>query len=145
MKQAKLIDENGYVVAVFIPNKDYTHAISGTMYEVVSWELNDEPMDVNFFANVSVKWDGCSHFYFYGSDYRKGLVPYVYEEKGNDKEKDGYYHICGFDSYLTHMKIMCFAYELMIRQLGTNSTNGDEYEQLKKLNLLDGCEIKIYD
>lgn len=70
--------------------------IDGTAYIVNSWTTDDNGNEIvyerNFFANFSIKFDGCSHFYFTG------------EEGGDDTSS--YYHICGKSSYMNHLTTM---------------------------------------
>jgi hypothetical protein len=134
--RAELIDNQGDVIAIFERDKNYKASIAGTIKKAIAWNDDGSPYETEFFANVSVKWDGCSHFWFCGEDY-------------NDKStdiRDAYYHICGIDSYIDFMRILVFVYEIMVKHVGYNNIlEKEEYEELKKLNLLDGYTIKYYE
>ena len=136
IKKAELIDNQGNVIATYEQNKNYELSISGTIKQTVSWNDDGSPYETEFFADISVKWDGCSHFWFYGQDCGDKT----------DNEIDGYYHICGVDSYIDFMRILVSAYEIMVKHVGYEKIlEKEEYEELKKLNLLDGYTIKYYE
>lgn len=63
---------------------------------------NDEVSNWEFVAHVSLKWDSCTHWYFYGEDY-DGEYP---------KHIDAYYHLCGSEYFLKHIIIMCFGWKV---------------------------------
>lgn len=122
---------------MFYPDENYkvyTHAIAGSIYEVISW-MDGVPFEMMFVCEFTVKWDGCSHYYFYGEDFEQ-----------DDKEiedKDSYYHLCGVHSYLTFMRALVFAYALMIKKVGIDQIlENDEINELKKLKLLEGYEAR---
>ncbi|WPS85283.1 hypothetical protein SMD22_01260 (plasmid) [Brevibacillus halotolerans] len=135
----KLLDPMKRVVAIFIPDErdaEYTSSLCGEIYEVISWDMDGTPNEFDFHSHFSIKWDGSSHFWFYGNEYTK--------EKGMEPQLEAYYHICGASSFLQHMRLMVFAYELMIRKLGENKVFDNElkdYEHLKTLGLLKDYEI----
>lgn len=52
--------------------------------------FNKKNQYVEFLTSFYIKWDGCSHFYFTGE----------YSLQKNEKDIDGYYHICGAYSYI---------------------------------------------
>lgn len=96
-----LIDNENYVLAKFVFDQiDY---FSGTCYQCVSWECNEHntPAEWYFHSKVSSKFDGCSHWGFYGEDY----------DSAKD-EIDGYYHLCGNYSFNNHIRLMCFVWKL---------------------------------
>src|SRR5690606_5864663 len=135
MKKAILKDEDGYVKAIFQLENIYEFAVSGTVKRVFSWEIGGEPLEDELFAELSVKWDGCSHFWFYGEDYKKEL-----------NNKDGYYHICGISDYLGFLRTMHFAYEIMVNHVGINKIDEkEELEELRELGLLDGYTIEYIE
>ena len=136
MRFAELIDlETNHVIATYTQTKNYDVSLYGEVKIVNSWEENGKPNETGFFADVTVKWDGCSHFYFYGEDYTK-----------ENEEKDSYYHICGVPYYIKFMRVLTFIYELMVKHVGYERIlEKEEYEELKQLNLLEDFEIKYYE
>ncbi|WCK57081.1 hypothetical protein PP175_28240 (plasmid) [Aneurinibacillus sp. Ricciae_BoGa-3] len=56
-----------------------------------------------------------------------------------------YYHLCGTDSYLSFMRNMQFAYEVMLQVVGESVLEEElkDYEKIKQLNLLKGFEIRF--
>lgn len=134
VKSAKLIDnENDYVIATYEQTEDYEMSADGVIQEAVSWDGDSgEPCEIKFFAGVMVKWDGCSHINFYGEDY-------IDKDSG---DKDSYYHLCGVGSYINFMRLLVFAYEIMVEHVGYEKVlEKEEYEELKQLNLLKGYSI----
>ena len=136
LKSAELIDlKNNHIIATYIQTDNYEVSLSGIVHIANSWEENGKPYETEFFADVIVKWDGCSHFYFYGEDYTK-----------ENEEKDSYYHICGVPYYIKFMRVMAFIYELMVNHVGYERIlEKEEYDELKQLKLLDGFEIRYYE
>lgn len=114
---------------IFRPSENdfkYTHASDGKLYEVISWSEDNEPRELDFLVEGSVKWDGCSHFWFTGSD---------------EGDKDSYYHLCGVGSYLNFMRGLSFLYEIMIEKIGDKFLEKDEIVKLRELKLLEGYEV----
>ncbi len=135
MKKAILKDKDGYIQVVFELENIYQSAVSGTIKRTISWSIDKEPLEDEFFAELSVKWDGCSHFWFYGEDYIKEF-----------NNKDGYYHICGIGGYFNFLRTMHFAYEVMVDHVGINKIDErEELEDLRKLGLLDGYTIEYIE
>ena len=52
-------------------------------------------LEVEPYLKCSIKWDGCSHFWF-----------------GDEGEKDGYLHICGHGDFSQHVMLMSHLYSL---------------------------------
>ncbi|OME54017.1 hypothetical protein BSK59_15665 [Paenibacillus odorifer] len=127
------------VSAIFIPDDSDAQnesGISGYIYEVVSWIADDTPWEIDFYCHFLIKWDGCSHFRFYGEDYTI--------TNGMESRMEAYYHLCGASSFIQHMRLMAFAYELKVVKCGMSKTlNGEEkdYEAIKALGLLNGYTI----
>jgi hypothetical protein len=94
--ESRLID-NGRIIAIYKIDK-YPMNIDGKIYKITDWGKNNNPTDMEFFANAWVKWDNCSHFNFYGQDYKYG-----------EEEKNSYYHICGPKEYIEFSSILYFA------------------------------------
>ena len=122
--------------------------LEGRCYEAYSWEMDNTPYEYSFVADVYCKWDACTHWRFYGEDYKP-------DAEIDEKEQDSYYHLCGGGSFRNHIRAMCFVWKLaeqiIAKDPWTNSNNTakyvhDEYydhESIKKLIdlVLDGYEI----
>lgn len=111
----------------------YDYSVAGVAFIPCSWsgETNDV-MDKEFFATYSVKLDGCSHFWFSGQDYYEG------------KEKEyPYYHICGTEGYLNHIRMMQFILEVAANHLGEKffDMELDDLNEMRKLGLLNEYTI----
>lgn len=140
MKIFKLINKkSNQCELIFVPVRDneFTHSLSGML--LATWgNYIATDIDFDFIADVLIKWDGCSHFSFFGEDYI-----------GDTKDENtcnGYYHICGFNSYIRHFRSMVFAWQLAINKLGDKFDKNyeiPEYEEFKEhIDLLDDYEIK---
>lgn len=126
--RAELIDmeDGARIIAYYNRKNDYPLSADGEIHIVTAWNLDDSPYHTDFFAEMFVKWDGCSHFYFYGDDYL------------NTKKADSYYHICGAYDLVNHMRMLVFAYEVMVEHVGySNVLEIGELEELRKLNLIN--------
>lgn len=130
VNKAMLRDEEGKIIAIYEKDEiSYDLATSGTIKRVFSWDMSENPLESEFFAELSVKWDGCSHFWFKGEDYNSG-------------DKDSYYHICGVYSYIDFMRTMVFAYEIMVKHVGEDRIDErTELKHLRALGLLEDCEL----
>lgn len=140
MKIFKLINnKTDECELIFVPvrDEDFTCALNGMLLEATSWGSDLTDSDFDFIADLSIKWDGCSHFRFFEQDCTGDT---------EDENCDSYYHICGFDSYIKHFRSMVFAWQLAINKLGdTFDSNYElpEYEEFKKhIDLLNGYEIE---
>jgi hypothetical protein len=131
VKKAILKGPTGCIIAFYEQKDQYKLSTSGEIRQYISWDMDGTPYESEFFADVNVKWDGCSHFRFHGEDF--------------PNDKDSYYHICGIHSYIDFMRMFVFAYEVMVEHVGIEQMDEkEEYRQLQKLNLLDGYTIE-YD
>ncbi len=103
MKIFYLKDNQDYIVSKFeMPEDDI---FSGFAYDCISWDgETKKPLDWKFHSEVYAKWDGCSHWRFYGEDYN------VKEDKCNNEGVDSYYHICS--SFEGFIRTMCFIWKL---------------------------------
>lgn len=142
MKVIELINsktEMSEILFVPVREEDFKYSLNGILLEVTGWGSirEQEPCDANFIAEVGVKWDGCSHWRFFGEDYMN--------DTEHEDDIDGYYHICGFDSYISFMRGMVFAYQLAIDKVESFDKQFEipVYEKFKNsLNLLEGYEVK---
>jgi hypothetical protein len=104
MNKAYLKDKDDNIVYIF--TQDSNH-FSGKIERVTGWytDENGEVAETDFFAELGIKWDGCSHWWFKGQDFEK------------DDDQDSYYHICGMDEYIMFIVGMLFAFKLAIQYL----------------------------
>lgn len=96
-----LVDSNDFVESKFVLERE--EIIRGNLYTAICNHL-DEPFDKQvdewaFFAELRIKWDGCSSWGFYGADYCLG-------------DNDSSYHLCGFYCYEIFFRAMCFAWKI---------------------------------
>ena len=104
MQTYYLRDNEGYKIAKFeIEDDERPVYLEGDVYEAVAWECTDskEPIEWAYHSGVSIKFDGCSHWYFSGEDYQ-----------GKSEEVDAYYHLCGTEQIKAHIVVMCFVWEI---------------------------------
>lgn len=99
----KLIDSRGYVVSWIEFTDDYC---TGVCYEPFSWNP-DKPGDhrhceSSYVCDFYCKPDGCTHWWFRGEDYDSKIT----------KEFDSYYHLCGTDTFMQHIRSMCFVWKV---------------------------------
>ena len=120
---AKLVRDK-HEIALFNYTKE-SNRVEGTVETAISWSIDcGAALDTKHFADVTVKWDGCSHFEFNGQD------------------GDGcYYHICGISNYLLYIKVMAFIYEVMTKEI-ENYDEVKEFSEFKKLGILSDCIIE---
>lgn len=95
----------------------------------------------SYVADVYCKWDGCTHWRFYGEDHYPGSTSNI----------DPYYHLCGGYSFMDHITAMCFVWKLAetinanIYHTSAHKVHKsyNDHERIKKLieTVLDGYEI----
>jgi hypothetical protein len=118
--ESRLID-NGLIVAIW-KIKEYPMNIDGKIYRVTEWGQNNNPIGFEFFADVCVKWDNCSHFRFFGQDYKDDI-----KLDDEENEKDSYYHICGCRDYIEFSSILYFA-NLTMSMINEKTNTFYDYE-----------------
>lgn len=128
----RLIDEDNLCTHEFRISKSDEHYIEGSLYSIIGTTLDNEPCDYEFITDTYIKWDACSHFWFYGEDYDKP----VDEE---EFEKDSYYHICGGANYLEFIRGIAFIYKLAKENI--NKCDKSEFENEEVLKLIENCKI----
>ena len=123
----RLLDSHSYPIFEF-RRKDDDSLLKGTLYWIIGWKEKRQPIEYDFIADIIIKWDLYGHWNFFGYDYGE-----------DDEEIDGYYYICGGESYIEFMQGIAFVCELAMMVI----SNFDEKEitKVRKLNLLDGCTI----
>lgn len=135
-KIAYLKDPFGTIISIFemIPTPaDKPLSVHGVLRSVYEWDLDGAPSQSHLFANVTIKWDGCSHFFFRG------------EDSTCDADADSYYHVCGVETYVHHMATMAFAYKAF-RDVISDSHNmlNDYGKKMEKmvLTFLEGYTLE---
>lgn len=138
--------ETGYIETTIVIEKADYYSVDATCYQAYSWYGDDHmPCEYHYVAGAYCKWDGCTHWYFYGEDYDPEI---------EESEKDSYYHLCGPRRFTDHIRAMCFMWkvvsDVMTELAGdrysdykTVQSNYFECEDTKKLvdMMLDGYEI----
>lgn len=99
-----LRNDNGYTVSK-IEVTDNDRCLIGNCYQAVSWSTDKTPLDWHFVTGVYCKFDGCTHWNFFGEDYD----PEIY---GQGDKIDAYYHICGPECFIEHIRNMCFVWKV---------------------------------
>lgn len=140
MKTYYLKDEDGCIISKF--EMTSKNCFEGKAYECISWNgETNKPIDWHFHSEVYAKWDGCSHWWFYGEDYNPETNEY------NHDGTDSYYHICS--SFENFIRIMCFIWKLAgnyhitdLKQRNILTEYTLEEYNLKIIDfMLDGYEI----
>ena len=99
-----LKSKNGYIVSSFeVINKTKANLI-GICRNVTGWDSEtQEPCDYEYFAEINLKWDACTHWWFKGEDYTDDI---------ENCETEAYYHLCGSESFVQYIRAMCFVWKL---------------------------------
>ena len=131
MIKAELINKKtGDVVAIVRQTEDWARSLGGVLTIPYSWN-SDGYCEESFLASFSIKWDGCSHFYYYGEDYLE------------EQEADSYYHECGLNSYYMQFIAKLFAFEVARHYMkDIEYMDDDLYVGIDKINILDSYDIK---
>jgi hypothetical protein len=131
MLKAELIDDTGKVIVVVRQSKEYEYAFGGIISIPSSWSLYDDSYGEEFFADFSIKWDGCSHFWYNGTNY-----PY-------DDELYPYYHECGLNSIYKYFIAKLFAWEVAKYYLRDKADLDDDlYIKVPKINVLEKYTVR---
>lgn len=137
MIKAELIDKRGYPIAIIRQVHDWTHSFGGFITLTTSWNVStNEVEDEYFLATCSIKWDGCSHFWYNGQDYL------------SDEELYPYYHECGLNEYYKVFIAKLFAFEVAKHYMKDTveniekHMNDDLYNTIDRVNILDFYTIK---
>ena len=140
MKIYRLIDNNEMVTHELRVDDEQTNKyyLYGDVYKIIGGEnilIEGKPVpeedeyDYEFVASFSIKWDMCSHWYFYGEDYNNG-------------DCDSYYHLCGASSYIEFMQAIAFATEVAKMNFELADDMEKEFNDITKLKLLEDCRIE---
>lgn len=107
-------NDNNRIIAKIEFTDDYC---TGKCFEAYSWSLDGTPWDYHFVADFYCKWDGCTHWWFKGEDYDENISDSL----------DSYYHLCGAESFVSHVRMMCFAWKVSCMNL----IRDEHYKNLK--------------
>lgn len=97
-----VIDKNGYVNFLLKVTEKTDYYISFEVYDVIAWGEDKDtgkytiPSNVELYLTATIKWDGCSHFWF-GEE--------------EDGKQDGYINVCGKHCFEEHIMLMRELYE----------------------------------
>ena len=133
-----LIGPDGYVVSKFEPTGVNGASINGNVYVATAWGVDSiarGAVEYEFLAYVYCKFDSCTHWWFNGEDYDVELKT----------EKNSYYHLCGSNSFVTHIRTMCFIWRLAPKIMKAVEPNNDwtsEYRDYKIANELVDLMLK---
>lgn len=114
---------DNYVAAEFRVDESSEASVSGRCHIPYEWDMDGNPTDSEYLADVYCKWDSCTHWYFRGEDY------------GDTANLDGYYHICGETTLLEHIRAMCFVWQVaadLFREHHGEDYDPDYYENVSK-------------
>ena len=133
-----LVDSTRFTIEVesnYQYNDEYENS-SDWYYVNITIKDNEsycEDGDKLFLAHAYIKWDGCTHWNFYGED-----------SKGEQEKADSYYHLCGSHTFMTFIYAMIAGIKVakqIVRMLPDEDFNDDEY--MKFEGLFDKyCSIK---
>ena len=130
-----LIDSADYPVARFMVEEAEKCYVSGDCFVPYSWCNDKTIFEEYFFADMTCKWDGCTHWMFRGEDYNSET----------DQNEDCYYHICGEHYFQRHIRTMCFVWKIVSDIMESRvKDNYFEDETTRKLVdlMLEGYTIK---
>jgi len=95
--QQFVVDEEGLAQFLLKITEETDYCICFEVYEVSAWKEDPKtkrytvPCDVELYLTATIKWDGCSHFWF-GEE--------------EDGKQDGYIHLCGKCCFDKHVKLI---------------------------------------
>ena len=136
MLKAELIDKTGTIIATVRQTETWTHNFGGFISIPNSWSMDNTVYEEDFLLSCSIKWDGCSHFWYKGQDYL------------SDEEIYPYYHECGLNYYYKHFIAKLFAFEVAKHYMKAHVKNIEEnmdddlYNTIDRINILDFYTIK---
>lgn len=103
-----LKNQDGLIVSK-IEATDIARCLMGNCYSASSWSKTNGSdyytIAWEFVAEVYCKFDGCTHWYFFGEGYDP-------ESRTNDDDIDAYYHLCGPETFIEHIRNMCFIWKV---------------------------------
>lgn len=132
--------ETGYIDAIFEITRAGSASLDGILKEVTCWDSDDKtPIEYDFIADIYFKWDSCTHWWFRGEDY-------IYT--GDDTTKgdiDGYYHLCGPQCFMSHIRNMCFAWKVAGELLADPRETGDHLNEYDPKYIKELTELMLKD
>ena len=87
-----LVSRGGYIEFQIRVTEKGDHFINADIFEVISWRMDNEPLETELYCKAYMKWDGCCHVWFG-------------EEAETNKPNDCL-HICGVRSWKGHVAMM---------------------------------------
>lgn len=119
-----LKDKDNGAIYSKIEVTDVDRCLIGKCYSAYS--LSDYSMlgvlGWNFVADVCCKFDGCTHWHFFGERYDPET-----DAATHDNEIDAYYHICGPECFIEHIRNMCFIWKVAEMALIDSYDNYDNH------------------
>ncbi len=85
-------------------------SIKGEVHEVTAWEGDMEPAEFELYLTFYMKWDACCHITFGDRS----------EPAAGQPTQDGYLHLCGPDSWESHIWLMAELYRWAERAIPIN-------------------------
>lgn len=98
-RKSLLRDSEGNISFLIKIEENVDYGMFFQVEEVQSWGANG-PLDCELYLSGLIKWDGCSHLHFGGSEGETG------------KNIPGYLHLCGKFHFEKHCLMMKALYEL---------------------------------
>jgi len=100
-----LLEENGRVIFTIRVDERSDHYLNVSVFECTAWSCDDpgDVVDDELYLEAYLKWDACHHVWF--------------GEKGPDDLRDGYMHLCGVHSWLSHINVMEALYRFAQREI----------------------------
>ena len=111
-KLTPLVIDKKYINFLLEITMKQDHMMAFDGYEVIAWDENNNPVEMELYISGTIKWDGCSHVLF--------------GEHDEDGNQNGYLHLCGAHEWRKHIKIMTEVYKFA----SENITNFDKTETI---------------
>ena len=100
--------------------------INISLKSITSWHPDSKTVCAGLFlGNAYIKWDGCTHWHFYGE-----------ESKGEKEKADSYYHLCGSYDFMIFIYGMIAAIKIgkqIVNTLPQEDFNYGDYIELEEL------------
>jgi hypothetical protein len=125
----ELIDEQGYVAFIATLTERSDHYVTFDIVEIGVWNMDNSPVldRAEPYAQITIKWDGCSHVYFGGiKDISDPRVP-------QPSERDAYLHICGPEHWKLHIRMMEWIYKEAEKLIGDKMADFAKWEKTETI------------
>lgn len=110
------------ILTKFEMTSEIENMFCGDCYSAIAWAAFDkkEVLNWEFVCHAYCKFDGCSHWWFYGEDFHDG----------NDfvNDANSYYHLCGPECVFAHVRDICFVWKVAEQWLSEAYPNIDIYD-----------------